>query len=344
MHFLGILNPKTSFDAVVIVSIIYRTYKNYDNPGLVALWNTALTSRGCCKSIKPFFLEMQWFCKPWFDQRALTLAMDEARLGQHQIIGAVLAGFGGSNDRQSLDKTKGVVSLLLVHPEYRHQGIGKELLTRAERYLFDQGTRDARFGCTWDRFPYCWGMLGSISPTGVLKSMGDANQFILEQGYTPAERYEIYGRPMNQAIPWGDPRFPQLRRKYELRVGPRKATTWLDEALHGGMETMVFELLETALDRPVAELRAAEMTQFVNKTQPPLAGLYGLTVKPELRGLGLGKFLLAHTLQHLNDQLFQQVETVIPVENTEARSLLQGLGFTLLDEGTSYAKVLGATA
>ena len=83
------------------------------------------------------------------------------------------------------------------------------------------------------------------------------------------------------------------------------------------------------------------MTQFVGKSQPPQAGLYGLSVKPELRGQGLGKFLMAQTLQYLNDQLFQQVETVIPVENAEARSLLKSMGFTLIDEGTSYAKDLG---
>ena len=104
---------------------------------------------------------------------------------------------------------------------------------------------------------------------------------------------------------------------------------------------MVFELLDAALERPVAEVRAAEMTQFNNKSQPPQAGLYGIEVKPEFRRQGLAKFLLAQTLQHLNDQYFQHVETVIPVENTSARLLLQGMGFTLLDEGTSYAKVLG---
>ena len=61
----------------------------------------------------------------------------------------------------------------------------------------------------------------------------------------------------------------------------------------------------------------------MSKSQPPQAGLYGLSVKPELRRQGLGKFLMAQTLQHLNDQLFQQVETVIPVENAEARSPLE---------------------
>lgn len=149
---------------------------------------------------------------------------------------------------------------------------------------------------------------------------------------------------MNQPVPWGDPRFAHLRRKYELRVKPRPVTNWFEEALHGGIESMVFELLETAIERPVAEMRVAEMTQFINKTQPPLAGLYGIQVKPELRGQGLGKFLLAQTLQHLHDQLFQNVETVIPAENAAARNLLKGMGFVMIDEGTSYAKDLGALA
>jgi len=326
------------------VTITFRPYKNYDTPSVVALWNVALTGRGCCKSIKAFFLEMQWFCKPWFDPRAMTLAFDDTRAPNQQLVGAVLAGFGVSPNGLSIDHRLGVVSMLLVHPDYRKQGLGAALLKKAEAYLAEKGTTDARFGCNWQRYPYCWGMLGSISPAGVLKSMTGADQFIQSQGYVPQERYEIFGRPMNQAIPWGDPRFVHLRRKYDLRVGPRKVTTKFEEALQGGFETMVFELLETAIDRPVAEVRAAEMTQFVSKSQPPQAGLYGLVVKPEFRGQGLGKFLMAQTLQHLNDQLFQQVETVIPVENTEARSLLKGMGFTLIDEGTSYAKDLGAAA
>lgn len=323
------------------MAIRYRNYRNYDNPGLVSLWNTSLTGRGCCKAIKPFFLELQWFCKPWFEARGMTLALDDARPENQQIIGASLAGFGKSDDGTSLDRHKGVVSLLMVHPDYRKQGVAAALLKQAEAYLRESGADDTRFGCTWDRYPYCWGMFGSISPVGILHSMEQAHSFIQKQGYIAAEQYEVYSRAMKQPLPLGDTRFPHLRRKYELRVGPRKTIGWLDEALHGAMETMVFELLETALERPVAEVRAAEMTQFINKSQPPLAGLYGLAVKPELRGQGLGKYLMAQTLQHLNDQFYQNVETVIPKESNEARQLLKAMGFTLLDEGTSYAKVLG---
>ncbi|MBL8822769.1 MAG: GNAT family N-acetyltransferase [Planctomycetia bacterium] len=322
------------------MTIVYRAYRNDDNPGLVDLWNSSLTTRGCCKGIKPFFLELQWFCKPWFEPAALQLALDTTRQDSKQIIGAALAGFGAAATKDKVDYAKGVVSLLLVHADYRRQGIGTKLLKSAEGYLKSKGTTDARFGCNADRMPYCWGMLGSISPAGVLKSMTGVDLFIEKQGYTAAEKYEIYHRQMTQAISWGDPRFTHLRRKYEMRNIPRPVINWYDEALHGGMETTVFQLLDSALEQPVAELRAAEMTQFLSKNQPPQAGLYDLKVKEELRGQGLGKFLMAHTLQHLNDQMFQVVETVISSDNTEARKMLTSLGFILIDEGISYAKTL----
>ncbi len=338
--FAGYINAIHSLGYAV--SIVYRHYKNYDNPGIVSLWNTAMQMRGCCKTVKPFFLETQWFCKPWFDPQSLNLAMDDELPSGKQVVGLSLAGFGANQEGNALDKTKGVISLVLVHPDYRRKKLGHTLLKQAEDYLFKHGSCDVRFGYTWDRFPYCWGMVGSISPAGVLQSMIEAHQFIQQQGYTAAERYEVFTRTMNQPVPFGDPRFPHLRRKYELRVNPRRTIHWFDEAMHSGMDAMVFELLETSIERPVAEIRAAEMTHFIEKTEPPQAGLYSLSVKTDFRGQGLAKFLLAQTLQYLSDQLFQNVETVIPVEFTEAKRLFTGMGFTLSDQGISYAKTLAA--
>ncbi|HMP15762.1 MAG TPA: GNAT family N-acetyltransferase, partial [Gemmatales bacterium] len=97
---------------------------------------------------------------------------------------------------------------------------------------------------------------------------------------------------------------------------------------------------KTILPR-VPPVCASKITLIIKKNNPPLAGLYALEVHPEFRGQGLAKFLIAQTLQHLNDQLFQNVETVIPIENLEARRLFDAMGFTQIDEGISYAKALG---
>ncbi|HMO36528.1 MAG TPA: GNAT family N-acetyltransferase, partial [Gemmatales bacterium] len=247
------------------MTIHYRHYRNYDNPGIVALWNSSMQSRGCCRIVKPFFLESQWFCKPWFEPACLSLAIDDTVAPPGNIVGLSLAGSGANTDFTGLDRRKGVISLLLVHLKYRRRKLGTALLQRAEDYLRQQGARDVRFGCTWDRYPFCWGMIGSICPAGVLKSMQEAHSFIATLGYAPAEKFDVLSRSMNQPVPFGDPRFPHLRRKYELRVSPRPTRHWFEEAIHGSIETMVFQLLETAIERPVASVCASEMTQFIEK-------------------------------------------------------------------------------
>src|SRR5215471_15489924 len=99
------------------------------------LWNQALTSRGCCAVPKPIVLEEQIFAKPWFDARGLMIAVDDQLPAAKQMVGAALAGFGPAAEGYRVDPTRGIISLVMVHPEYRQKGVGAELLSRAEAYL-----------------------------------------------------------------------------------------------------------------------------------------------------------------------------------------------------------------
>jgi GNAT superfamily N-acetyltransferase len=319
------------------MAITYRPFKNTDTPALVGLWNQAAVARGCAVVTKPSVLETHLFAKPWFDPQGIILAVDDDR----QPVGAVVTGFGSTEDGRQLDTTRGVVALLMVHPQHRRKGIGGGLLGQAERYLREHGTRDARVGTTWERTPYGWGMVGGSRPAGVLQSNTGVHEFLTACGYQQSEHYLVLDRDMSRPVPMGDPRFPVLRRKYELSVGPRKVSTWLDEALQGVHETIVFELLELAVGKPVGELRAWDMGLFAIRTKVPQAGLYGFFIKPELRRQGLGKYLLCLSLQHLQEQMYGRVEVVLPAEHDGSKRMFESVGFVWVDEGWSYAKELG---
>jgi ribosomal protein S18 acetylase RimI-like enzyme len=318
------------------MAITYRPFKNTDTPALVALWNLAAVARGCAVITKPSVLETHLFAKPWFDPKGIILAVQ----GNGQLVGVVLTGFGSTDDGQQLDASRGVVAVLMVHPEHRRQGIGRGLLEHAENYLREHGTRDARVGTTWERTPYGWGMVGSSRPTGVLQSNAGVHDFLTSCGYQKNEHYLVLDRDMNRPVPMGDSRFPALRRKYEMVVGPRKVSSWLDEALQGVHETVVFELHELAVGKPVGELRAWDMGLFAIRTKIPQAGLYGFHIKPELRRQGLGKFLLCLALQHMQEQMYGRAEVVLPAEHEGAKQMFESVGFVWVDEGWSYAKQL----
>ncbi len=322
------------------MAVLYRHFRNPDTPALSTLWNQSLTSRGSAFIAKPSIIEAHICAKPWFDPKGLIVAVDAEANPSQNVVGAVLTGFGCTEDKRRLDPRKGIVSCVLVHPLHRRQGIGTKLLELGEGYLSEQGTVVAQAGSSPDRTPYLWGLHGGGSPCGALSSDVHAHEFLKARGYQAQERSLVLSRDFEKPAPMGDPRFPSLRRKYEMRFSPRRVTSCMDEALQGAIETVVFELHETAIDKPVAQICAWDMAFFAIKRKTAQAGLYGLVVHPEMRGQGLGKYLLALALQHLQDQMYGQAESVIPADHLTAEKLLTQFGFTVVDEGWTFSKQL----
>ena len=87
----------------------------------------------------------------------MTLAFDDERPANQQLVGAVLSGFGCAPDRKSLDYQAGVVSMLLVHPDYRQKGLGATLLQKAEQYLAEKGTHRQPVWLQLDSLPLLLG-------------------------------------------------------------------------------------------------------------------------------------------------------------------------------------------
>ncbi len=121
--------------------IEYRTFANRDPARMAALWNGMPLGRGAATGIGVDAFETLNFAQPYFDRKGVILAFDGA-----ELVGFVHAGFGANAEETTLSYDAGVICALIVHPNYRRQGIGRELLRRAETYLREKGTKNVPGG------------------------------------------------------------------------------------------------------------------------------------------------------------------------------------------------------
>src|SRR5579884_2359145 len=97
----------------------YRTFRNTDPPGLLRVWNEALTGRGAAPLPSATALEEHVFAKPYFDPAGLVVAVEGKR-----PVGFAHGGFGPSADGAALDRAAGVVAMVAVAPAHRRHGVG----------------------------------------------------------------------------------------------------------------------------------------------------------------------------------------------------------------------------
>ena len=171
--------------------IEYRHYRNSDPPRILTLWNQSGFARGGATGISHDLLDQLLFSQPYFDRRGLILACEDDRL-----VGMVHAGFGCNEHRTDLNPLDGVICQLLVHPERRRQGIGRELMDRAKRYLVEQGSTTIHAGPGPGRDPFYCGLYGGSESAGFLATDEDAAEFLASCGFEAADRFVVYQRPL----------------------------------------------------------------------------------------------------------------------------------------------------
>lgn len=317
------------------MGIVYRTFRNDDPPKLQALWNDALTSRGTAFIPSADAFERFIFNKPWFDPTGLILAVDEET---KNIVGMTHGGFGQGSDK-TLDRSKGIITLIMVHPDFLRQKIGWTLLTKMEDYLSRHGADKIQVGCRWPDSPFYWGLVGGSTPIGVPNSAENAREFLAAAGYHPEASYTVLHRNLDEPISLGDPRFPVLRRKFDVRqVARHQEATLYGEATRNIHEGMTFEVRQMASDQLVGHVQIWDMKFFTLRWKKHAVGLYDFHLQEDLRGQGLGKYALSQTLRSLKESFYQLVEVNVPKNDANALTLFEKVGFVPVDEGAVYTK------
>jgi ribosomal protein S18 acetylase RimI-like enzyme len=326
------------------LTIGYRPFCNFDPPALVRIWNESLTNRGAAFLHGTTPLEHYVLAKPYFDPEGLILAESD-----NEPVGFAHAGFGPDSTGQRLSYDVGVICLTAVRPAFRGQGVGSELLHRAEAYLRSKGARSVFFGAMHPYNPFYLGLYGGSELPGVLASDACAEPFLKANRYAVYDRCVVLGRAVDPSPAGADARFVHLRRKYELQVLPRPVSSrWFEECLLSPFELLYFQLRETKagmtggqsvtppVAQPVAQAMAWDMDLFGWRWHQPTAGIVAVEVREDSRRQGIGRFLVTQVLQYLREQFFTHVEIQAMEANTAALKLYQSLGFQKVDEGRVY--------
>jgi ribosomal protein S18 acetylase RimI-like enzyme len=313
--------------------IEYRPFHNTDPPKLTELWNFGRLGPGAATEFSNDALDMLVLSEPYFDKRGLIIASEG-----DEVVGFAHAGFGANAEGTGLATDTGVISAVLVRIDRRRQGIGRELVRRAEAYLRRAGAQEMFAGESGSRNPFYLGLYGGAESAGFLESDVNAAPFFGAMGYVPAERHLILRRDITAKKDPFDPRAVILKRTMKLVVldHPPDATWWW-MTRHGRFESVTFALLPTS-GPPSAYVTCWGMELHAQTRGQRTVGITNVRVAEAYRHKGYAKLLLTDVIRRLREELVTHVEATINAEDAPALALFRGLSFDPQDAGVVYRK------
>lgn len=314
--------------------IAYRPFLNTDTPQLAEVWRSQAGQRGLAQPMSVALWEQHVLSRPYFDRQGLIVAEEEGRL-----VGFVHAGFGPDDAERTLDLSLGSTMMLLVRPDRQRQGIGRELLRRAEAYLSERGAGVLYAGAIRPVAGFYQGLYGGSELPGVLRSSPGAHEFLTATGYRAIDQVVVLQRDLAGFRPPVDRRAISLRRRVSTVVtADPVGRTWWEACTRSSLDVTRYELLLAETGRVTAALTTVALHALSTTWGVPAAGIIEFAVEPEYRRQGHGLLLLSDVLKQLAQERLGLVEVQTMVHNTAARNLYQKFGFQQVDEGVVYRR------
>lgn len=313
----------------------YRTFRNFDPPRLVAVWNETLGQRGTPRLLNNSLIEKYVFAKPIFDPKGLFVA---------ESNGAVVGFAHAAMSRNPFNtQAVGVTSLIGVRTAHQRKGIGAELLQRCEGYLRENGAEILHAGGHWPNNPFYMGLYGGSESPGFLVSDPFAEPFFTKHGYKVDQKIVVLQRKLDQPMKMFDPRFVPLRNRYELQFGsPRRLLSNWHEYVHGYVDPLQFVLNDRQTGSWVARTLVWEMEAHSVHWRRPTVGVFDFEVNPPYRRQAVGRYFLSLIMKYIQEQFFTLVEIQLEETNQAGLDFLHSLDFEPVDSGQVYAKAGGS--
>ena len=312
--------------------IEYRSFRNYDPPQLVRLWNQARLGRGAVQPVtNDESFDPANFAQQYFDARGVIVAVDG-----EVPVGFVHAGFGCTDDGSALDRKRGVICAVIVMPGYRLQGVGRELVRRAELYLREAGATEITAGPAPRHDPFFFGLYGGAQPVGFLDSDRNAAPFFTKLGYQAGSQFIVTQRSMHDRDPVNF-RLTLLRRKWELGLADHPdPCPWWWTVRYGRLESLHCVLIPTGGGQPVASLTVVGLDLYSRVWHESAIGVCDLWVAEGQRRQGFGQALLIETIKRLRQETVSAITANVPVDDPSAQAVFRSVGFQSIDRGVVF--------
>jgi ribosomal protein S18 acetylase RimI-like enzyme len=301
---------------------------------MVEVWNEALAGRAVVRMPGCTWMEYFLFSKPYFDPKCIIIACDD-----HRVVGFVWSGFGPDETESKLDPQVGIICMLGVLPSHRRQGIGTELLRRAEAYLQQRGTKQVFAGPLAPLNPFSFGVYGGSCSPGFLDSNPLAAPFFEHRGYVEESSCLDFQRRLSDALDLADGRFAAHRLRYDVYVTPFQGATWWQECVLGPIELHECCLRDKLTGHITARALLWEMETYRDLWNEHAVGITDVVVDEPLRRQGLAKFLMSQLLRYLQDQFFTLLEIQVRADNLPALGMVRSLGFERVDCGRMFRRL-----
>lgn len=312
----------------------FRNFHNTDPPRLLKLWHTSSLGLSAAEGFPCEILELSVYSRPYFDRRGLIVAEED-----DQIVGMIHAGFAASSTETGLDSNRGTVSSLIVQPEFRRSGIGRELLARAESYLVGRGATTVMAGAGPNNNGFYHAIYGGVEPSGFSSDSGPWTEFFGSAGYEPGPVTVVLHRDLEIDRDPMDSRLLRNRRRLNMLVTDRvKDHSWWWHARHSHQDTLQIELVDRASNETVANGRIVGLDMYIPKWGVRAVGLRDVVVTENERRQGYAFSLVVEICRQLREQSIRLVEVQIPQENTAALELVDAARFQRVAELQTFQK------
>lgn len=309
--------------------IRYRPFLNTDAPALVALWNRQAETHALRRPLTLAVLEECAFGKPYFDRHGLLVAEVEG-----QMAGFAHAGFGVPAGGVEVSVEAGAVQLIVVGEHPQREQIARELLERAEAYLVGRGARTLWAGCVAPLHGFYLGLYGGSESPGVLESDAASLALFRGAGYAEVERRGMLQRSLAGFRPPVDRQQLQVRRQFEVTREPAPPCgSWWEAWTMGAFDRTRHQLFLRGQAEACGSVWTWDRKHLLGDAEGTIAGLLDLWIRDDLRGRGLGTFLVGEVLRAVQADGVPQVDVQVAEANAAGLALFRKLGFQQVDRG-----------